>query len=201
MGTAFSAAIVSSSSRRACRARTKNTDTPSTIIIVPWKIRALFMLYGGFAVEEARRAPSTRTKMIANAFPLHHNRAALASAFLVNSTPSSKPIGSNDMEHIPMTTKIAYNAAVLFGQTAQIKENQPTATIGTRILRVMPSLWVKIRSNNGAVTIEAMMPESSKVAPSIPAVVSEYPMGSYKAEDCGTAWVDRGANGTYEPLG
>jgi Flp pilus assembly secretin CpaC len=115
-----------------------------------------------------------------------------------------------------MTTKIAYNAAVLFGQTcggqvvsrqekgsvpAQIKENQPTATIGTRILRVMPSLWVKIRSNNGAVTIEAMMPESSKVAPSIPAVVSEYPMGSYKAEDCGTAWVDRGANGTYEPLG
>jgi len=44
---------------------------------------------------------------------------------------------------------------------------------------VMPSLWVKTRSNNGAATTEAMMPESSKDAPIIPAVVSEYPTGSW----------------------
>ena len=115
-----------------------------------------------------------------------------------------------------MTAKMANSAAVLFGRScggqgsveagkgnlpAQIKENQLTATIGTRVLRVMPSLWVKIRSNNGAVTIEVTMPESSKDAPINPAVVSEYPMGSWKANDCGAAWVDRGPNGTYEPLG
>ena len=61
---------------------------------------------------------------------------------------------------------------------AQIKENQPTATTGTRILRVMPSRWVKNRSNNGAVMIAEAMPESSKDALIIPVVVSEYPMGS-----------------------
>lgn len=44
---------------------------------------------------------------------------------------------------------------------------------------MMPSLWVKTRSNNGAVTAEAMMPESSNDAPIIPAVVSEYPTGSW----------------------
>ena len=65
----------------------------------------------------------------------------------------------------------------------------------------MPSLWVKIRSNNGAVTIEATIPESSKVAPIIPAVVSEYPMGSWKMDDQSDKCVDgEQKNATYEPL-
>ena len=67
----------------------------------------------------------------------------------------------------------------------------------------MPSLWVKIRSNNGAVTIEATMPESSKVAPIIPEVVSEYPMGPWKASGQRIEQVDEEEKkkGTYEPLG
>jgi len=64
MGIAFSTVIDSSNSRRACRARRKNTRAAKTITTVPCKIRALFMLYGGFAVEEARRASSPEIRRL-----------------------------------------------------------------------------------------------------------------------------------------
>lgn len=64
---------------------------------------------------------------------LHHKTAALVSAFLVSSTPSSKPIGSIVREHIPMTTKMANSAAVLFGRTCssqsgvEVGKKKPTS--------------------------------------------------------------------------
>ena len=64
---------------------------------------------------------------------LHHNRAALASAFLVNSTPSSKAIGSIAIEHIPMTAKITNSAGALFGRTwdgqdgVEVGKRKPTS--------------------------------------------------------------------------
>lgn len=43
--------------------------------------------------------------------------AALASAFLVTSQPSSSPIGSRGIEHTPMMTMIANIAPSLLGRT------------------------------------------------------------------------------------
>lgn len=64
---------------------------------------------------------------------LHHNAALLALAFLVNSTPSSKPTGRIVTLKTPMMTKIAYKAAALFGRTAHMREIHAAAMRGVKI--------------------------------------------------------------------
>jgi hypothetical protein len=59
-----------------------------------------------------------------------------------------------------------------------MRETQPAATIGTRNLTVIARWWVKTRSNNGAVTMAATMPERRRVAPINPLVSAEYPTGA-----------------------
>ena len=96
---------------------------------------------------------------------LHQSAALLAPAFLVSSTPNSRPTGKIETLHVPMTTKSTKRAGALSSRTAQMSESQVAPMMGV-MMRTASARWcVKTRSKRGEVIIAARMPERRRAAP------------------------------------
>jgi hypothetical protein len=53
-----------------------------------------------------------------------------------------------------------------------MRDSQAPATAGTKIFEVVARWWVNTRSNNGAVTIAATIPDKSRQAPKKPLMLA-----------------------------